>query len=573
MATEEQTDVLVIGSGMGGLSAALYAAKKGFRIILCEKADQVGGTTATSAGMIWIPNSRQAREAGIDDSVEKAREYLANELGYMAVQDMVDAYLADCATALEVMETHTEVEFELITAPDYHPNQPGGMDGGRCLTALDYDGRKLGHDFRLVRPPNEQMLVLGGMMVAYGDLPSFLHPFRTIKDLAYVARRLLRYAADRFRYPRGTEITAGNALVARFLKSLKEVGVDVRTGMALGDLIEEDGRVTGAVLGRGSKNSTIRAAKGVILATGGFAASAELRKSFGGAKDHDNTLVPPENTGGGILAAQRLGAAIDWDQVNPAFWIPGSDWTGPDGKKVAIPYGFFERCKPGLIAVNSHGKRFVNESNSYHDIVSAIYDDRAAGGGTHYWVCDSPFIRRYGLGWLIRPWPYTLSYRKFVCSGYVSMGQGLDELARNTGIDPAGLAESVKRNNEYAVTGNDLDFERGTSAYNHAFGEPDHKPNPNIGPIKDGPFFALRIVPTSLGTTVGLRVDENSNVLNETGDPIGGLFVCGNDQGSLMRGTYPSGGITLGPAMVFAYKAVESIAAGATSDKLGGNDC
>ena len=346
MATEEQTNVLVIGSGMGGLSAAVYAAKKGFRVILCEKADQVGGTTATSAGMIWIPNSRQAREAGIDDSVEKAREYLANEVGNMAVQDNVDAYLADCATALEVMETDTEVEFELITAPDYHPNQPGGMDGGRCLTALDYDGRKLGHDFRLVRPPNERMRVLGGMMVAYGDLPSFLHPFRSIKDLAYVARRLLRYAADRFRYPRGTEITAGNALVARFLKSLKNVGVDVRTGMALVDLIEEDGRVTGAVLGRGNKNSTIKAAKGVILATGGFAASAELRKSFGGARDHDNTLVPPENTGDGILAAQRLGAAIDKDQVNPAFWMPGQTGLGLTERRSPFPTGSSNGANP-----------------------------------------------------------------------------------------------------------------------------------------------------------------------------------------------------------------------------------
>lgn len=554
---EEGTDVLIFGSGIGGLSSALFAAKSGLRVTLCEKAGQIGGTTATSAGMVWIPGSRQARQAGIGDSPEKVRTYLEAELGNFARHDLSEAFIEDAATALEVLETDTDVAFNLVPSPDYHPDQTGGLAGGRALVAAAFDGRRLGNDFKLVRPPNPHLLVLGGMMVAYNDVGAFLRPFASLSAFRTVLRRLLRYGADRLQFPRGTELSHGNALVARFLASLRALNVTILTETALIELQREGRRIIGAKVQSGNKTRIIHARKAVILATGGFAASDLLRKSLSAAMPHRHTLAVVENTGDGLCAAEAVGAVRDEAIASPGFWTPASVSVDAGGNEVTVPYGYVDRGKPGVIAVDRSGKRFVNEANSYHDLVMAMFagGDRA---GPHHFICDTAFARKYGFG-LIRPWPFTLSLEPYKKHGYIVSGNTLGELAQKAGIDANGLEETIKKNNGMAATGVDPDFKRGDSAYNRVWGDPLHSPNPNLGAIGTPPFLALKIVPATLGTALGLKTDTFARVLDSQDQPIPGLYACGNDQGSMMRGLYPAGGITLGPAIVFAYRAVQTL--------------
>lgn len=552
-----ETDVLVFGSGIGGLSASLFAAKAGLAVILCEKAPQMGGTTATSAGMIWIPGSRQAKAAGIDDSAEKVRTFLSAELGEYARDDLIDAFIKDCASALEALEADTEVAFDLIPSPDYHPQQAGGSDGGRSLVATPYDGRRLGKDFELVRPPSRHLLVLGGMMLAYNEIKAFLKPFASLQSALIVARRVARHAKDRLRYPRGTELSHGNALVGRFVESLRKKNVDIRVNCALDELIYEGANVVGAVANRGGQRQVIRARKAVVLATGGFAASDSLRQSLATKHLHSHTLAVPENTGDGLRAARDIGAALDVHIASPGFWAPASLYVDEKGNETTIPYGYIDRAKPGVIAVNQVGKRFVNEADSYHDLVMAIYA-QASATDRNYFICDASFAKKYGFG-LIRPWPFSPSLAPFIKSGYVLSGNSLSELAAKAGIDAAGLAESVQRNNAFAASGIDADFARGNTSYNRVWGDPNHGPNPNLGTIGTAPFLALKIVPATLGTALGLKSDANARVLAANDAPIEGLYACGSDQASMMRGLYPAGGITLGPAIVFAYRAIKSM--------------
>lgn len=552
-----ETDVLVFGSGMGGLSVSLLAAKAGLAVTLCEKALQLGGTTATSAGMVWIPGSRQSKAAGIEDSPERVRAYLNAELGDFRRPDQIDAFVDDCAAALAALESETEVAFNLIPSPDYHPDQVGGSNGGRSLVVAGYDGRRLGRDFSLVRAPNPHLMALGGMMVAYNDLGAFLKPFASVQSFKTVLRRLLRYAGDRLRFSRGTELSHGNALVGRFLESLRKRDVDIRVRCSLSELIYERGRVVGAVVIDDGRRQIMRARKAVVLATGGFAASEAMRRSLSSAMPHSRTLAVDENTGDGIAVAQSIGATLDTDIASPGFWTPASLSRSARGQAVTVPYGYFDRAKPGLIAVNRSGRRFVNEANSYHDLIMALFAD---GGESepHYFICDTPFAKKYGFG-LIRPWPFTVSLSTYKKSGYILSAGSLAELAAKAGIDAQGLAETVSRNNAFAKTGMDEDFGRGSNAYNRVWGDAGHKPNPNLGPILTPPFLALKIVPATLGTSLGLKTDCSARVLDEHDTPIEGLFACGNDQGSMMRGLYPAGGITLGPALVFAYRAVQSM--------------
>lgn len=280
-----ETDLLVFGSGAAGLSAALFAVKKGLRVVLCEKSAQIGGTTATSAGMIWIPGNRQAREDGIEDSIERAQEYLKHELGNYYREDLVEPLLESGPEAIAELEQDTEVEFHLSSSPDYHPDQVGGVDKGRVLVVHPFDGRRLGADFALLRPPMPRMMVLGGMMVQADDISAFLNPFSSVDNFRLASRRLVRYVSDRLRYPRGTEIANGNSLVARFLYSLKARNAVIWTGSPLIELVR-NGRVYGAIVDRNGVKTRVQAMRGVFLATGGFPSSSSFRKTLAAGHPH-----------------------------------------------------------------------------------------------------------------------------------------------------------------------------------------------------------------------------------------------------------------------------------------------
>jgi 3-oxosteroid 1-dehydrogenase len=410
-----------------------------------------------------------------------------------------------------------------------------------------------------------RLLVLGGMMLGPDDLPAFTRPLASLANLRRVIRRVARYARDRLSHGRGTEISNGNALVARMFYSLRERGAEVWTDAPLVELIRQNGRVCGAVVQRNGRSVRVDARHGVVLATGGFPHDGGLRDHYAGSYPHAHSMAFTGNTGDGLKAATTIGAAVDTDLAAPGLWTPASILKGRGGKGETIIYGYLDRGRPGIIAVNPDGKRFVNESNSYHDIVMAMFEQSVAANPNFYFVCDARFVRRNGLG-AIRPWPFSPSLKPFARKGYIAIADTLVELGNKIGIDGDNLAEAVRRHNEFARTGRDLDFGKGSTAYNRIWGQADAGPNPNLTPIEAPPFVALRIIPATLGTTIGLKTNGHACVLDNTGAPIPGLYACGNELASAMRGFYPGGGVTLGPAVVFAYRAVEHAAEGLKRD-------
>jgi len=561
MKWDREVDVLVFGAGMGGMTAALIAALEGLDVLLCEKTDQVGGTTSTSAGTVWIPGSSQAVRDGVPDSIEDARRFLEAEIGPRA-QTVREAFLAAGPAALDYLETRSEVKFRAPPRhPDYHSNQPGRALAGRALAPLPFDGRLLGKDFARVRPPIAPFMVLGGMMVGKDDIPILLKPFASVRAFAAAAKLLLRHASDRLRFSRGTRLVMGNALVARLYYSLTRRNVPVVFDATLVALVKGKERVEGAVVDIGDKRRTIRARRGVILATGGFGPSEKLRAEF--MRDvpvaHSNAFIGA--SGDGFSAARAIGAAVDDRHTSPAFYFPSSLH-----KDTVYPHILLDRAKPGLIAVNNDGRRFVNESDSYHDFVEGMLRANAASPSVPAWlICDRSFIRDYGLG-LVHPGAGRRTIERYVADGYLHRADTFAALAQQIGVDGANLAATVAQHNRYAATGVDEAFGKGGTEYNQFNGDPANTPNPCLRPIAEPPFFAVAVHPSTMGTCVGLSTDGDARVLDADGAAIEGLYACGNDMASLFRGVYVGPGITLGPALVFAYRAVMHLASNAAAE-------
>ncbi len=557
---DQETDVLVFGSGAGGFSAGVFCRKNDLDVLICEKTPVVGGTTATSGGIAWIPCSPQAKAAGIDDSPEKVRTYLKHELGEHYRADLVDAFLEAGPQAIATIQQNTEVVFDYIPWPDYHANQVGGLAQGRSIETRRFDGRKLGKDFELVRPPIKRIMLFGGLSVDKRKIDDFLNPFGSVQGFGRVVKTFLRYGADLMRYSRGTDIGAGNALIARLLYSLRQLKATIWVNSPLVELISDGQRVIGAVVNHNGTRKRVRARHGVVMATGGFPRSAAMREELGPRHPHHHTVGYEANVGDGINAARRVGAVIDKNVVGPGLWQPSSLLKNKDGTEETILYGYLDRGRPGVIAVDSAGHRFVNESYSYHDIGEAMFKNGAAQGNRFYFVCDREFVWKRGLG-LIRPFqPFLSLYER---SGYITTANTLEDLGKKIGVDPKTLAASVHKHNDYCVTGVDLEFGKGSDPYNRMFGDPKVKPNPNLTPIAKAPFVALRIYPSTIGTCIGLKTNDKAQVINGAGEPIDGLYACGNDISSVMRGFYPGGGITIGPAITFAYIAARHIKASA----------
>ena len=545
-------DVAVFGSGAAGLTAALVAAVHGQRVLLCEKDAVVGGTTATSGGSCWVPCNHHAHARGVDDSIERAAAYLDRVIGVPDMDGRRQAFLDSAPRAFEFLERHSALRFDLPDVyPDYHPDVEGAALRGRTLQPVPFDGRRLGADFALLRFPNRGQMVLGGLMANRPEARHLVRPWSSRKSFAFAVRALVRYAADRARHSRGTRLLLGNALVAPLLLSLRERNVDLWTRAALVALERVDGRVERAIVEREGRRVVVHARRAIVLATGGMSSNARLRGELSPGQPAEWALSTPEATGDGLVAAGRVGAAELASDAVGLFFMPASVMRSDDGSRFAFPHVIADRARPGLIAVDSGGRRFANEAQSYHDFVLAMY---ANGPPYRAWlVCDSSSLRRYGLG-LVRPvWQWRRWYER---AGYLVRSDSIEALATRIGVPPATLAQTVRECNDDARAGVDRQFGKGSNALNRFNGDPAMRPNPCLAPIATSPFFAVAVEPAAVAASAGLAVDADARVLDVNGEPIDGLFACGNDQASIMHGAYPGPGITLAPAIAFAFRAI-----------------
>ena len=558
-------DLIVLGAGAAGMTAAVVAAQHGLATLLLEKSAFVGGTTAVSGGMVWVPNNHLMQERGLSDTPDAARAYLAATVPDAAARPGLEAYLAAAPEAIRWLTAHTAVQFQpVVRYPDYYPDTPGATLGGRVLEPVPFDAASLGDAFAWLRPPLPEFTLLGGMMVARPDIVHFRRFGRSISSTLRVGRLLLRHARERLRHPRGTSLVLGNALAGRLLLSARAAGVEVCRSVEVAELAFEEGRCIGVdVVNPAGGTRRIRSRRGVVLSTGGFSHDPQLRRRLMPQVADEASATTESARGDGLRLAEAHGAAITGVPGQAAFWVPVSRYRTRDGREVVYPHTVTDRGKPGLIAVDLTGRRFVNEAVSYHNFVRAMLASSNGAARRAFLVCDSAFIWRYGLGAVK---PFCLRLQPFLDAEYLKRGDTIAALAHAIGVEAQALAETVRNFNVGAVEGQDPEFGRGRNAYERHVGDPEVAPNPNVAPIVQAPFYAVEVRPGDLGTAAGLATDLHARVLTADGRVLRGLYVAGNDAASVMCGQYPGPGITLGPALTFGYLAAMTAAAEARSE-------
>jgi succinate dehydrogenase/fumarate reductase flavoprotein subunit len=510
---------------------------------------------------MWIPRNPLAQAAGIHEDPEAPRTYLRHELGAHYDPSRIEAFLANGPRMVEFFRAHTALQFiDGNQIPDFHGASPGAVTGGRSICAAPFDGRELGPLIRTLREPLDLTSPWGMGIAAGADLRHFLDATRAWPSFLHAARRLATHARDLAMHGRGMHLVGGNALVARLLKSAADRNVTLRTDSPVRRLLLDAGRVSGAVLGSAQGEVTVRARCGVVLACGGFPHDDARKKAWfphaPNGREH-KSAAPPENTGDGLRLGEAAGGSIEPGLAAAGAWAPVSLVPKADGGVGHFPH-LIERGKPGLIAVTRHGRRFVNEAGSYYDFMCALFAALPAGEAVEAWlVCDHRFIRRYGLGY-VKPAPF--SPGPALRSGYLKRGTTLDALANQCTIDGPLFKATISAYNRAARAGRDPAYGRGETAYNRIQGDASHQPNPCVAPLEHAPFYAVQVVPGSLATFAGLKCDASARVQDAHGQPVAGLYAAGNDMSSVMGGRYPSGGITLGPAMTFGYIAAHHAA-------------
>lgn len=553
-------DVVVVGSGAAGLTAAIVAKLQGLRVIVLEKDVVVGGTTAISGGVLWIPLTRHGRGQNPEDSRSAVIEYLKWDVGELLEAEEVDALVRFGPAMVDYLEGNTCVRFVPSTYPDYHPHLPGGADIGRAIVAKPFNLRALQEDRSRLRPPLATITFLGMMFnSSNSELKHFFNATRSIRSMSYVARRLVRHLAEVIRYGRSVQSTGGNALAARLFAATRELHIPVITDADVTSLRAEAGRVMGASGRAAGSAFAVEALRGVVVACGGFSHDRQLtRERFrhgAGAQGH-TSVTPASIEGDGIRLVQSIGGQLASPRSQPAAWMPISLVPQPDGQQLPFPH-LLDRYKPGVIAVLRNGKRFTNESNSYHDVGTAAISASERDEVVFWLVADSRSISKYGLGY-VKPSP--LPRRQHIASGYLTCAPTLEVLGKGLGIDGLALKKTVEAFNEHARSGRDPEFGRGETAFNRYLGDPAQQPNPCVAPLETAPFYAVRVTVGDLNTYDGIRADVAGRVLRGDGTVAKGLHVVGADRASMMGGAYPGPGINHGPHMTTAYLAALALA-------------
>lgn len=551
MTQEFEFDVVVVGSGAAGMTAALTAAYRGLSVTLIEKSRAFGGSTARSGGGIWIPNNPVLQREGVPDSPELARTYLAAVVGDRVPEARQRAFLERGPEMMRYLGARSKYwEFVYDRGySDYHPEFPGGLAQGRSIEPAPLDGRLLGGDLHKINQPT--MSGPKGIAFTVSDFHDLNMIARTWAGKRTAIKVGIQAVGNKLRGR--LPLSLGKALAARLWLSLRDTGVPVWLNTPLTELLTEGDAVIGVRAEHDGTPVVIKARRGVVLAAGGFEHNLDMRRRYmSGPQSTDWTVGATENVGEGIVAGQKAGGAVDL--MDDAWWGPSV--RNPDGPPF---FCLAERSQPGSIMVNHAGERFVNESAPYVNVVHKMYEQEAAGVGhiPAHFIMDQRFRDRYlFLGnFPKRPLP-----QKYLDAGIIRQADTLAELAAKIGVPPAALTATVERFNGFARAGRDEDFRRGDSAYDRYYGDPTVRPNPCLAPLQQGPFYAVEMVPGDLGTKGGLVTDEHARVLDSDDRPIPGLYAAGNNSASVMGNDYAGAGATIGPAMVFGYIAAGHIA-------------
>lgn len=545
------TDVLVIGSGAAGIAAALRAAYEGHDVIVIEKDEKLGGTTAISGGWLWVPGNEQGVREG--DTREEAQTYIRHLAGDSHNPAMVETFLDEVPGAMRFFAQDAGIEFQYPDkAPDYQMDAPGAKVSGRAVTVKAADARMLGDDRLRVQPYLQSYTVFGYMPEVGPDIATFLKANQNLKAFTYAARKLTKTWWETLLHKRAYGRTNGNALMTRMITAARQAGIPMWTSTPALDIVTgDDGGVAGARIG-GEHAGLVRARLGVVIAAGGFSGNAELRRRhFPHDPDGTNHCTPTiGHHGDSLRLARPLGGHIDDSPHQPASWGPVTTFTGLRGQQRWFPH-LRAFGLPGLIAVDRDGVRFANESLSYHDYGVEMIRNDAGREGTYGWIiADEKAMKRYGIGYA-KPWPFPQTY--FRRSGFLHKAATVAELARIIHVPADRLQATLDEFNAGAARGEDPKFHRGSNWFHHFKGDLDHKPNPNLAPIDRDPFYAVKIEMGDLGSYAGLAVNTRSEVLDADGDAIPGLYAVGTAAVSVFGGGYPGYGANIGPAMIFGH--------------------
>mgnify|MGYP000953401888 CR=1 FL=1 len=549
-------DVIVVGSGAGAMLTAARAHDLGLSVLVVEKSDKYGGTSAVSGGAIWIPTNSQMR---IKDSYDEALTYLKAATRGMISEDRLHAYLESAPQMVEYINSQMTLQyFPCHRYPDYYQHLPGSKPGGRTMEPKLFDASLLGDEFDNLRLAFNGTLLLGKASMTATDAHVMLA--KEPGWMLLVMKTMARYFLDlpwRLKTRHDRLRGLGNAMGAGLRHALLVRKVPLWLNTPFESLITEaEGkRVTGIVVKRNGQTLKLTAKRGVVLGAGGFERNQQMREQYlPKPTKAEWSATPPHNTGDTIRAAMAIGAKtelMDW-----AWWVPSVHVPG-DAAQTGL---FAERNLPGCIVVNGKGQRFVNEASPYLEFGAAMYADHAkSGAAVPAWlIFDAKFRFNYPMGPLM-PSQIAPDRKEWLGKVYWK-DETLDGLARQIGVDAAGLKKTVELNNQYAKDGKDKEFDKGGNVFDRYYGDYNVKPNPCLAPIGKAPYYAMRIDAGDIGTKGGLLTDKDARVLDQSGQPIEGLFCIGNNSASVMGTSYPGAGGTLGPAMTFGFRAANLMA-------------
>lgn len=557
-AWDHSVDVLVVGSGSGGMLGAVRAHDLGANTLVVEKSDKYGGSSAMSGGVIWIVNSHLMPATGIQDSDEEGLAYLKHLTRGMVPEERLRAYVTYGKEMVKWTMENTRTQFMALDIyPDYYPDVPGYKPGSRSTEPLAFDGRLLGDEFEHLRDQHIQLLIFGRLMMTTYEVGAVFK--KAPGWVSQMLKSVFEYLSDfkyRLKSKRSRRLTFGNGLMGSLRMSMIDRNIPLWRNCPLKELIVEEGRVVGALVEKEGRPMRIQARKGVLLAAGGFESSQAMREKYlPGPTKAVWTAANPANTGDAINAGIKIGAGLGF--MDDAWWGPTCLPPGEPTARMLI----IEKSLPGCMFVAPDGKRFTDEAAAYIEIVNDMHKEQQKGREVlpAWMVFGRHYRQKYPMGPVL-PGSNMPDFMvpKDLWDSFIYKADTVEELSRKIGVNAEGLMESLRKMNEYAVTGVDLDYRKGANEYDRYYGDAEVTPNPCLAAI-EAPYYAVQIYPGDLGTKGGLQADEKARVLDEQGKVIPGLYVVGNNSAAVMGPTYAGAGSTIGPSMTFAYIAANDM--------------